>query len=240
MIGRFALLMSLICCVANAFASQLPDYPFIHTTGRAFSLLPPDIGEVEFEIAGSGNDAEKTLLLVNARSAEILSILSGQDVRPEDIEGSDIQKKIRKLDVPDGSPAAEAIDVKRTFHIYVRDLTKWQQVVIPLLTMENIGNFSVSFDCKDRARINDDLIVAAAKDAQHNGANIANAFGKHLAGVVAVSEGKLKDVGVALGLVSHIENHYGGNDQRRTEPADFLIPQALPFSQSVDVIFKIK
>jgi uncharacterized protein YggE len=237
---RFALLILLVCSASGVSASQLPDYPFIHTSGRAFSLLSPDLGEIVFEIVSSDTDADKALLLVNTRSTEILALFSTQQIPMTDIDASDIQKKIRKSDTPDSGQSADIVDVKRTFHVYVRDLSKWQQVVLPLLTMNDVGNFSVSFDCKDRARINDELVAAAAKDAQHNGANIANAFGKHVVGVVAISEGKLKDVGVALGLISSNEYHFGDGDTRKPESVDFLTPQALPFSQSVDVIFKIK
>jgi uncharacterized protein YggE len=202
--------------------------------------MAPNIGEINFEIAVSDAEADAAMKLAQSRSAEILTLLSDQGVPLADIEVTDMQKKMRWLDGADGKPASAVYDIKQNFHIYVRDLSKWQGLIEPLLAKDNVGNFGISFDRTDREEINDALTVDAAKDAQHNGATVAAAFGKHLGPVVAVSQGKLKDVGIALGVASAENSYSRSDDLRRSEILDFSAPGVIPFSQSVDVIFKIK
>jgi uncharacterized protein YggE len=237
---RLALCGALACSAGWVWASQLPDYPFIHATGVASRLMAPNIGEIAFEVVASDPEAEAAVKLAQSRNTEILALLSEQGIPLADIEVFDIQKKMRMFDDADGKHSSATYDIKQNFHIYVRDLSKWQGLIAPLLTKDNVGNFGISFDRTDRDQINDELTTDAAKDAQHNGATVAAAFGKHLGAVVAVSQGKLKDIGIALGLNSANSSYSRSDDQRRPEILDFSAPGAIPFSQSVDVLFKIK
>jgi uncharacterized protein YggE len=240
MLRRLALLGVLVCGVARAWGSQLPDYPFIHATGIAYRFVAPNIGEIAFEIAVSDADAEEAAKLAQSRNTEILALLSAQEIPLDDVEVRDIEKKIRWSDGSDGKSATATYDLKQNFHIYVRDLTKWQGLIMPLIAKNNVGNFGISFDRTDRDQINDELTNSAAKDAARNGTTVAAAFGKHLGPVVAVSQGKLRNIGMALGLTPTNDSFPGRDNQKGPVILDFSAPPAIPYSQSLDVIFKIK
>jgi uncharacterized protein YggE len=222
-----------------AQASQLPDYPFIHASGMASRWMAPDIGEIDFEIAVTDADAEAAVKLAQSRNAGVLALLADQGVPLADIEVSDIQKKMRWRDGVDGKASA-AYDITQSVHIVVHDLAKWQGLIAPLLAMENLGNFGISFDRTDRDQIGDELTTSASKDAQRHGATLAAAFGKRLGPPVAISAGRLRDVGVVLGLAASENVPSRSDDKRRPEILDFSAPARVPFVQSVDVIFRIK
>jgi uncharacterized protein YggE len=237
---QFVLCITLTCSAGWAFGSQLPEYPFIHTSGTASKWIEPNIGEINFEVAVSDTDADAAVKLAQSRIAGILKLLTDQGIPLTDIDALDLQKKIRTSDNVDGKQPVVNYDIKQGYHVTVRDLSKWRDLIMPLLDESNVGNFGTSFDRTDRDKINDELITAAAMDAQRNGTTLAAAFGKHLGTVTAVSPGKLKDTGIALGLASANITYDRRDDQRQQEILNFSAPAAIAFMQSVDVIFRIK
>lgn len=234
------LYLALTCGAGSVLASDLPDYPFIHTSGMATKWVEPNIGEINFEVAVSDSDADAALKLAQSRIEDILKLLADQGVPLADIDALDLQKKIRWTDGTDSKPPSAIHDLKQGFRITVRDMGKWRGLIEPLLKINHVGNFTISFDRTDRNKINDDLIAEASADAQRNGATLAAAFGKHLGTVTAISPGKLKDTGVALGLASANTFNFRNDDQKQREILDFSAPAAISFMQSVDVIFRIK
>lgn len=270
-----SLLAPLLACLTTAvYASQLPDYPFIHAVGNAKVYVQPDIGEINFEVIVSDGDSEKATEHSSAINDDILKLLAEQGIPAADITIYAVEKKMRVIDNPDGKPAASCADsagiaaanatpaasatmsatassstcahatnnlvyeIKQGMQIEVRDLSKWEGLTTPLLSKEHLGNFDTAFDRTDRQQIKDNLMQDAIKNAQHNGTLLAEGFGKHLGAVVAISTGKLHDIGFALGLAKG--DKFDDDERRSTAIRNFSAPQALMIMQSVDVLFKIK
>lgn len=238
MLLRLSILFSLIFTAASVQASQLPDYPFIHAVGNASIYVQPDIGEISFEISVSDADSDKATQQLAAINAEILALIAELHIPASDVEIYELQKKMRISENPDGKPGIVTYDIKQGVQIEVRDLNAWAGLAMPLLSKNNLGNFDTAFDRTDRRKINDDLVAEAAKTAQHNGATMAEAFGRHLGAVVAMSSGKLKDIGFSLGLAPG--NGFNEDSHRENAIRNFSAPTAIRIMQSVDVLFKMK
>ncbi|PRC93786.1 SIMPL domain-containing protein [Solimicrobium silvestre] len=238
MLKHFFIFCMLLGSATIVCASQLPDYPFIHSVGNAGIYAQPDIGEISFEITVSDAESDKATQQAVAINADILALLAAQNIPAADVEIYEVQKKMRAVEGVDGKPATVICDIKQSIIINVRDLSKWEGLTTPLLGTNNLGNFDTSFERTDRHKINDELIAAAVKDAQHNGMLMVESFGKHLGAAMAISSGKLKDVSIALGLAT---GGLSSDDAPKGNPIrNFFAPAPLRFTQSVDVLFKIK
>ncbi len=232
--------IALIFCAAAtaAYASQLPDYPFIHAVGNAKIYVQPDIGEISFDVTVSDGDSEKATQVTAAINDDILKLLAEQNIPASDISIYELEKKMRVTESTDGKPATVIYDIKQGMTITVKDLSKWQNLTIPLLAKEHLGNFDANFDLTNRQQLKESLMQDAIKNAQHNGTIMVEPFGKHLGAVMAVSSEKLHDVGSALGVVRG--NFYDNDERAANGVRNFSAPQSLMIVQSVDVIFKIK
>ncbi|MES2151974.1 MAG: SIMPL domain-containing protein [Pseudomonadota bacterium] len=216
-------------------ASQLPDYPFIHANGSAGRYVAADIGEIDFEVVAFDGDTEAARALVEQRVADIRALMEGQGVPSADVETRDVRKEVRRGEQGASAPTYE---IKCSVHIHVTDLTKWREIMLPLLNMPNLGSFATTFAVSDRKQIELELISAAIKDAMQRAEGMAAGLGKKLGAPAAVSSGPLRNLGNSMGLVpSDFRN--GGRGQIPTRK-DFLSIEVLRMDQPVDVIFRIK
>ena len=229
---------ALLFASAMANASQLPDYPFIHAVGNAKIYVQPDIGEINFEVTISDADSEKATQQASSINDDILKLLADQNIPASDITIYELEKKMRVIEASDGKPETVIYDIKQGMQIEVRDISKWAGLTAPLLAKDHLGNFDTTFDRTDRQQIKDDLMLEAIKNAQHNGNIMAQAFGKHLGAVVAMSSEKLRDMGFAFGLAKG--DMFDNDEHRSNAIRNFSAPQAVMIMQSVDVLFKIK
>jgi uncharacterized protein YggE len=225
-----------------ACASQLPDYPFIHAKGSAFVFVMPDMGEIDFEIHAEDASPEAVTATVQTRIAEVQQLLSDQGLNADDVDFRSVQKSMVKS-ASDGG--ADTYAVKCAVHIVVRDLTKWHDVMLPLLNKPNIDALEANFSTTARAKLTQELMLDAVKDAQANAEAMAIGFGKHVGAVNAISSGELKNLSTSVGLVPG-DFYYNAKEKvaeasrRPANPNDLLSIAALKMYQSVDVIFRIR
>src|SRR3569832_1393615 len=106
MLKQLALVVTLAACGASASAADLPDYPFIHTSGAATAYVPPDVGEIDFEVLITAADAETALAKMDERIAAIRAIAEAQAVAEGDFQARNVRRDARK----DGT----GVDVKCT------------------------------------------------------------------------------------------------------------------------------
>ena len=224
-------------------ASQLPDYPFVHATGEAFVHVLPDLGEIDFDLSAYDPDTAAAAAVVQTRIAEIQALLAeqGADAQSTPVADAtlrDIRKEMRKSDNPDPK-AAPDYEIRCAVHINVRDLTKWRAVMQALLAKPNIDHLSTSFGLRERARVERELVADAVKDAQRRGDAMAAGFGKKLGAVMAVSSGQLRNLSCSIGLAPS-DTYRAERGKGVSEEKDFLTIDVLKWSQTVDMIFRIK
>jgi uncharacterized protein YggE len=222
-----------------ASASQLPEYPFIHVTGNAFTYAIPDTGELDFDIVATDADPAVARATVEARVAEIQALMEQQGFSADDVQVRDVRQNIRK----DGDAAATAprYDIKCTVHLNVRNLTSWSAVTGGLLAKPNLDNFSTNFGASDRDKIETDLANEAIANARRRAEAMAAGFGRKLGPVTAVSPGALKNLTGSMGLMpTDFNGRSNSSNANRVARGDIVNIVNLKFSQTVDVIFRIK
>ena len=226
-------------------ASNLPDYPFIHTAGEGFVFVMPDMGEIDFDVSAFDPDSNAAVALVQARVAEIQALLaeqgntqSGDSVAEAGFR--DMRKEMRKAAATADPNAAPEYEIRSAVHIVVHDLGKWRAVMQGLLGKPNIDRLATTFGKTDRVKVEQELTTEAIKDAQRRAEGMAAGFGKKVGAVTAISSGQLRNLTNAVGLMpTDFYNARRGTNASSAEK-DFLSIQALRWSQTVDVIFRIK
>lgn len=223
-----------------AHASNLPDYPFIHAAGEGYLMVLPDMGEIDFDISAYDPDPAAAVAVVQARAAEVHALLAaqpGDDAASADVR--DMRKEMRKSANPDPA-AAPDYDIRSSVHIVVRDLGKWRPIMQALLEMKNVDHMSTTFSKTDRVKVEQELTAVAVKDAQRRAENMAAGFGKKLGAVAAVSSGQLRNLTGAVGLMPGDFYKNSPGVAAPNPDKDFLSIDVLKWSQTVDMLFRIK
>lgn len=232
MLKKVALVAALACVSFSACADGLPAYPFVHASGVGKTYVMPDIGEIDFEITVTDADPEAARKQVEARIEQIRALVLGLGLEGLDVR--DVRKDIRK----DGDPAVPRYDLKCGVHIKVTDLTKWRDLVQPLIDMPNLDGFMTEFSATDMDKIETSLLGQAVKAARLRAEGMAAGFGKKLGPVMAVTSGQLANLTRAMGL-SPTEQYYRSPAREQVDKRDLLSVTVLKWSQPVDVVFKI-
>lgn len=237
---RKRLAVLLLLTATGASASAIPEYPFIHTSGTSFLHVLPDRGEIDFEIVVDETDPAGARGVLEERITQLRALWTALELADSKIDIRQVRREILK-DGRTGSNGEPMYRLICSAHLDIKDLSKWREVLQPLLDMPNLDNFSVSFSAIDREKIEGDLVAEAIKEARRKGLLMARAAGKRLLGPTAISSGPLKNLSVTVGLQS--ANRLTEEDaavRNRQETTDLLSIPPLRMSQTADVIFKIK
>jgi len=238
MLKPFALVTAFVTALAlpaAAQASPLPAYPFVHVSADATRHTTPNIGALDFIIAAAEADPAQARATVETRIAEVRALLQEQGIPLEDLETRDVRRE------PGRNAAAEptAQELRVSVHLIVRDLSKWQAVVAPLLDKPNLVDFATSFDIVERDQIEGELMADALRDARRRAEIIARGAKRKLGAVTAVSPGGVKNVGAAVGLV-RADFSYTRARAANVQARNFLSVDALKLVQPVDVVFRLE
>ncbi|MGZ5202049.1 MAG: SIMPL domain-containing protein [Telluria sp.] len=230
---------ALLLATFFAHASQLPEYPFIHVTGNASQYVIPDVGELDFEVVAANADPAAARETVEARVAEIQALVQAQGLSADDVMVRDTRQTIRKGEGTDANPVYQ---IRCAIHLNVSDLTKWQAIAGGLLATPNLDNFAIDFSPKDREQVETELTNDAIKDARKRAEAMAAGFGRKLGPVTGVSTGMLKNLTNSMGLLpsDFTRNTRSGTTGTRVEKADIVNIVPMRFSQTVDIIFRIR
>jgi uncharacterized protein len=223
-----------LCAAATCAAqtSALPAHPFVSTSGRAQMWIRPDIGEVKFEAGTQDPSAETAAAQLRELSAGLVQLLAEHGVREADIEAYEVDKK----SVPVSGREQPDYSMGRLYHARVRDLAQWPALIEKLVAMDHVTNISSTFDRSDGDDINSQLMTAAADDARSKGAALAKAFGRKLGPVVAIARGPLDKVAAPF-----LEQQAGRTPRGTSpQPGKVMVPDSIPYSQTVNAIFALK
>jgi len=220
---------------AASQASPLPAYPFVHVSADASRYTTPNIGALDFIVAAADADPAQARVAVETRIAEVRALLQEQGIPLEDMETRDVRRE------PGRNAAAEATaqELRVSVHLIVRDLSKWQAVVAPLLDKPNLLDFATSFDIVEREQVEAELMANALADARRRAEIIARGARRKLGAVTAVTPGGVKNVGATIGLV-RADVGFTRVKASNVEARNFLSVDALKLVQPVDVVFRLE
>lgn len=240
MFKKFLILSALILSPVAASAQGLPTYPFIHVNGTGYMETMPDTGAIDFEIIASDADAAVALATVETRIAEIRAIMQANAIPDADLEIRDVRRDIKRAE--SGAPVAGPIhEMRAGVKIIVRNLSKWKEVMGPLLAAPNLDGFMTVFDTTERVKVEMELVADAIKMAKRKGTNMAAGIGRKLGPVTAMSTGELKNLSRAMNLIP-TESGFRGtlNRNEKNNRSELLTISTLKMLQLVDVIYKIQ
>ncbi len=222
----------LLSTAACAPAADLPAYPFIHVDATGYTVAPPDIGQIDFEIWARHADPAQALALVETRAADIRTLMEQAGVPLDDMEVRDIRTQFKEGEAP-------AYELRAGVKIMVRDLSKWKAVVAPLLDKPNLDGFMTVFDSTGRVKIEAELLQDALRQARRKADLMAAGLGRKIAGVGGVSTGQLKNLSRAMDFAP---TDYMTQRSRTAAAArgDLITVTAIKLAQPVDVIFRLQ
>jgi uncharacterized protein YggE len=236
-----ALTLGLALHAPAACAGQLPDYPFVHVTGSAFTAVVPDIATIDFEIVAVDADPAAGRAVLEARVGEIKALMQQLGLEPEDANVREVRQSLRKGEQsPAGTPLYE---LRCDVHINVRNVTSWPALAGGLLGKPNLDGFATAFDTSAMGQINDELVTQAIQDARRRAEVIAAGSGRRLGVVTAVTPDALKNLGTAMGLEREefrTERKSGESRAQEVDREQLLTIPALKLRQPVDVIFRLE
>src|SRR5471030_1988473 len=149
MLKQFTLAAALLFVASPSSAADLPAYPFIHASGKAFVHAMPDRGEIDFDISAYDADPAVARGVLDTRATELHAVLAEHGHADDKMDIHDVRREMRKP--ADADPKAEPVyDFVCTVHVEVHDLTAWAPIMSALLDMKNLTNFSTSFSVSDR------------------------------------------------------------------------------------------
>lgn len=222
--------------IGVAQASDLPQYPFVHTNGSANINVLPDVGEIDMELSSPNQNADLAWTAVESRLAQVRELLVQQGLPDSDVDVQSITRKARKADsTATADPAG--FDTLCTLHLTVRDLSKWTGLVVPLLKISEVTEFSVTFSRSDRRQIETELVANAVADARRKADDLARGAGRQLGLANAISLVPIRNLSTTFGFSSAEGYRQSG---RRSASTDYTLIAAVRFVQDVDVIFKLK
>lgn len=228
---------------APAVASTIPDYPFVHVTGGSFRVEMPDIAALDFQILAADADPAAARAVIEARVAEIRTLMQELSVDPEDMVVSDVRQGVRKERAPDGTAVYE---LSAAVKINVRNVANWPRLAGGVLGKPNVDSFAADFDLSTMDKVNDELVTEAIMDARRRAEVMAAASGRRLGPAMAMTTDTLKKLGTRLGLereefkAPRSGRRVGNQRADEIDRETFLTVQALKLGQSVDVVYRLE
>ncbi|WMW78984.1 SIMPL domain-containing protein [Undibacterium cyanobacteriorum] len=225
--------------VKMVYAGDLPNHRFIHASGEVVRAYSADMGEINFELTELHPAPEKCLELMLRDSEDVFKLLRELGISDDDILAANIKRFISPVEYLDTPENQKKYRLMRSFHVVVRDLQQWDQLIKGLTRNPSLGNFTVNFGRSDLSQVQAEMLNLALEDAKIQAKNMSNMLGVKLDVVTGVSQTSLTAVASALGL--------GGTPPVRDRspkmtliPRDFSVPAQLRFSMSVNVMYRIK
>lgn len=237
MLIKFATALALAAFTLPAHAADMPAYPFIHVDGSAEIRLNPNVGEFDVEVSSLDTDPEAAWKTIEARLADIRTVLEQNCIPAEDYLVQDIARRTRKGDAPVPG-AAPAIETTAAVHVTVRDLARWAAIVEPLAKMQNVTAFGVAFSHTDSEKIEAGLMADALANARKKAAQIARGVGRRLGQASGVATSPLKNMSNSFGLAT--DYPFARGARSAPDAVDYTLVASIRLAQNVDVIYRLQ
>ena len=235
-----AMLLSMVVA-SSAYASLLPEFPFVFAQGRAEAEHAPDKAVVRFRVKAFDATPSNALAVVRARSKDLVAFFAKHKIQKENIEAYEIDKDV----VRDRENREElkilGYEVTQRFSVTLLALETYEPIAKKLMAMENVESIRTEFDRTDRKQIETELALKASADAREQAENLAKGFGKELGDVFAISQQGFSIVSDVFVLPG---DHVGDNimySMAGPDDDDFLfVPSTITFEGNVMALFKLK
>ena len=233
-------ILSLI--VSSCFASQIPDFPFVYVEGQARMEVPPDMATISFKVEEFQENADSALSIMKKHSADLISFFNEQGIDKKDVSSYQISKSAKRERKDYAELNILGYELKQEFEVTLRELSKYEELMKKLLSMNNITGIRASFNSTKRKQFESELIAQATADAKQQANLLAKEFGVRLGSIYALSHEEFANLAGKFGLSYGTSGGLAGGivtDALASEDL-FIIPSTIKLWASVNAIFKLE
>jgi len=237
------IILFFILIISNlVYASDLPDFPFIVSTGVAEKDVTPDIATIGINVHAFNQESSLALKSTNVASDKIIKLLKKYKIDISQLEAGDIQKSaIRQRDDKFNQLNILGYNVSRHLTLNLVNLSKYAELMNDLVSINNVINLNSQFNHSNRDVIESELVILASKKAKDSAKQIANSLDKEIHSVYAVSQISNFDNFLAtFGASAYSIEAKHREDYSFNEEAAMFIPKAINISQHINVVFRLK
>lgn len=222
-------------------AANLPDFPFVVSTGMAKQDVKPDIATININLLAFDKESIKALQSANIASKGVIDLLKKYSINVKQLEAGDIQKSTtRHRDKDYNTSGILGYEVSRNMTLKLVELSYYSELMNDLISINNVSGMQTQFDVSSRKEIESKLIQTASQDAKDKATKMALGLGTKIHSVYAISQASnFDDFFATFGASSHSERALYAMRSRMTNIALF-IPESINISQHINVVFRIK
>lgn len=225
------------------YATSLPDFPFVVSTGIVEEKIAPDTAEITLSVMSFNTESEEALKAVSTASKNIMSVLQANDILLSSIQAGNLQKSTnRHRDKDYNALQILGYEVERDFTITIDNMSKYSSIAQQLIVIDNIVRTRSTFNVKNRQAIKAKLLADAMVDARQKAIVMAQAIGSDVKSVYAISQSSNFDGFMAtfgaytyLGSAAKLSDSGVGSTE-----IQMFAPKSITVSEIVNVVFKIK
>jgi uncharacterized protein len=230
---KFGLAAALAALLISPALAQVPQPHTVTVSGYARILATPDHASIDIGVVTPAKTAELALQANNAEMARVV-----RDIRALGIPANDIQTTDFSLDAvhpkrsngEDDDSRIAGYSVSNKVTVSVSDIALVPRIIDTGVSAGANSANSVTFDVKDSAKLDDQALAAAMRDARHRAEVAAGAEGLKAGGVVAIST-------VAFGAPSFAPPPEFVASRENAAP---ILPGQTEISAQVTVIYTIE
>lgn len=238
---RLVLLSLLLCISQPIFAKNLPDFPFVVTTGSAERSVKPDIATIRILVLVFHKDSAVALQQVAETSSKLTSLLRQLKIPLNALEASDLEKEVkRQRGESYDDLQVFGYEMSRTFTLQLTQLEHYPELADELLKLNHISGLYTRFDSSLREQLEAELVIAAAKDAAKQAERMAQSLGNKIHSVYAMSQASgfgnfFATFGAREETFQAKAYNVGDNEKNLT----MFIPKTIEIQQGINVVFRL-
>jgi len=239
---KYIILFTFLIFTTITNASNLPDFPFVVSTGIAKQDVKPDIATININVLAFDKDSIKSLDLANIASKGVIDLLTKYKINIKQLEAGDIQKSTkRNRDKDYNQLEILGYEVSRNIKLKLTDLSYYSELMNDLVSIDNVSGMNTQFDVSSRKKIESKLIKAASKNAQDKATKMAHGLNSKIHSVYAISQASNFDGFFAtFGASSYSPESAYAMRQRMARNVAMFIPESINISQNINVVFRLK
>ncbi len=244
--------VSLFLATACVASTDLPEFPFVCTSGDAALRIMPDGAAISFKLSCFDADSEQGMKALEAQAGQIVRIMDEFSIATENAKAFAVTKSEIREEIGEwqkGEIIGYRLEQRFTFRL--KGLDTYQKIAQRLVKTDNVVDVSVDFTLTDRGKREQELVQKAIANARENAERIARGAGARLGAVHALSDVDLRDLSrhflrttsVGTGAVSRRSASRGRGASVVDTSAvlrEISKPSPITLQASIRVLYRIK
>lgn len=237
--GKFCLWFGALLALLLAgpvSAQSLPEFPFVKSHGEASIQVAPDKATLELALQSEALVSEQAVNNVESALASALAVLNRYGVSQTSIEATDLRKGSRREHPREpGALGPEIYYVYRSVKVKLDSIAHYGEIFKALAAIDYLTELHGSFDVRDRAALEAQLLQQAGQDAERRASQMAASLGKKIKDIYGI----FPDGNFLQGLDSR--GGYADMVMRESKAgAEVLVPETITVQQQVHAIFRLR